>query len=107
MAELDKTIHQPVRLRIMAALTALAEGEELAFRQLTKTFQLTDGNLGAHIQTLEKAGYVSINKSFINRKPCTHISATHLGKARFESHVEALKQILGDMESSFKGNSSG
>jgi DNA-binding MarR family transcriptional regulator len=98
MTELDKTIHQPTRLRIMAALTALKDGEQIAFRQLAKTFELTDGNLGAHLQTLEAAGYISIEKSFVHRKPCTHIAATHMGKARFESHVKALKQILGDME---------
>jgi hypothetical protein len=65
MAELDDIIHQPLRLRIMAALNALPTGEGLEFSRLKKMTGATDGNLGAHIETLAKAGYVGIEKAFV------------------------------------------
>jgi len=95
MAELNATIHQPVRLRIMAALMALNGDAQMDFSSLGKLLKLTDGNLGAHLQTLEQAGYIKIEKMFVNRKPCTQISLTPKGRYEFEEHVAALKQILG------------
>jgi len=95
MEELDKIIHAPARLRIMAALAALGAAEQLDFRALSEMLGLTDGNLGAHLQTLEEAGYVKIEKSFVNRKPRPYARATARGRARFEEHVEALKRICG------------
>jgi len=93
--ELDKIIHAPARLRIMSALVALGSADQLDFRTLGEMLDLTDGNLGAHLQTLEEAGYVKIEKSFVNRKPRTYARATARGRARFEGHVEALKRICG------------
>ena len=95
MEELDKIIHAPARLRIMSALVALWPAAELDFRTLGEMLDLTDGNLGAHLQTLEEAGYVKIEKSFVNRKPRTYARATAHGRARFERHVAALRQICG------------
>jgi DNA-binding MarR family transcriptional regulator len=95
MDELDKIIHAPARLRIMSALVALRPAEQLDFRTLSEMLELTDGNLGAHLQTLEEARYVKIEKSFVNRKPRTYVRATAQGRARFEAHVEALKRICG------------
>jgi DNA-binding MarR family transcriptional regulator len=95
MPELDKIIHAPARLRIMSALMALGETEQLDFRTLGEMLELTDGNLGAHLQTLEEAGYVGIEKSFVNRKPRTYVRPTARGRARFEEHVEALRKICG------------
>src|ERR1700704_1302050 len=71
MAELDDIIHQPLRLRIMAALNALPSGMGLEFAKLKKLTGATDGNLGAHIETLSKAGYVAVEKAFVARKPQT------------------------------------
>jgi len=93
MSDIDRIIHAPARLRIMAALTALSPHEELDFPTLSKSLDLTDGNLGAHLQTLEEAGYVKIAKSFVNRKPRTDVSATAKGRGRFEEHVAALREI--------------
>src|SRR5580700_1055551 len=95
MPELDKIIHVPARLRIMSALMPLGPSEQLDFRTLREILQLTDGNLGAHLQTLEGAGYVKIEKCFVNRKPRTYLRATARGRGRFEEHVEALKRICG------------
>ena len=56
MAEIDDIVHQPLRLRIMAALNALPGSAGLEFARLKKLTGATDGNLGAHIETLAKAG---------------------------------------------------
>ncbi len=95
MAEIDRIIHAPARLRIMATLIALSPGTEIDFRTLGTALELTDGNLGAHLQTLEEAGYIKLAKSFVDRKPRTHLSATTKGRARFEEHVAALRAICG------------
>jgi len=94
MPEIDKVIHQPVRLRIMSALMALDPKEQLEFTYLRDFLRLTDGNLGAHLLKLEQAGYVRLDKTFVLRKPRTYITATRKGRRAFEDHVEALKQII-------------
>ncbi len=94
MAELNELIHQSVRLRIMAALTALPEGTEIEFSALRDLLDLTDGNLGAHLRKLEDAGYVTVNKTFVGRRPKTFLSASPAGKQAFEAHVAALKEII-------------
>ena len=94
MAELNETIHQPVRLRIMAALVTLGQDEEVEFTYLRDLLEVTDGNLGAHLRKLEEAGYVALNKIFIERKPRTFVSSTINGRKVFDDHVEALETIL-------------
>jgi DNA-binding MarR family transcriptional regulator len=94
MAELNETIHQPVRLRIMAALVTLEPTDEVDFTYLRDLLEVTDGNLGAHLRKLEEAGYISVNKVFVERKPHTYISATPEGRRVFQEHVRALESIL-------------
>ena len=94
MAELNETIHQPVRLRIMAALVALEEGNEVDFTYLRDLLEVTDGNLGAHLRKLEEAGYIAVNKTFVNRKPRTYVAVTAEGRQVFKEHVTALEAIL-------------
>jgi len=94
MAELNETIHQPVRLRIMAALVTLEAGSEVDFTYLRNLLEVTDGNLGAHLRKLEEAGYIAVNKTFIERKPRTFVSATAAGRKVFQEHVAALESIL-------------
>ncbi len=94
MAELNETIHQPVRLRIMAALVTLETGNEVDFTYLRDLLDVTDGNLGAHLRKLEEAGYIAVNKTFVERKPRTYVSATEEGRRIFREHVAALETIL-------------
>jgi DNA-binding MarR family transcriptional regulator len=94
MAELNETIHQPVRLRIMAALVTLEPNDEVDFTYLRDLLEVTDGNLGAHLRKLEEAGYITVNKVFVERKPHTYISATAQGRKVFKEHVAALESIL-------------
>ena len=94
MAVLNETIHQTVRLRIMAALVSLGPGDEVDFSYLRDLLQVTDGNLGAHLRKLEEAGYIAVNKLFVERKPHTYIAATLEGRQVFADHVAALQSIL-------------
>jgi len=94
MAELNEIIHQPVRLRIMATLVTLEQNDEVDFIYLRDLLDVTDGNLGAHLRKLEEAGYIMINKTFVERKPRTYVSATAEGRRVFQEHVAALESIL-------------
>ncbi|HEX2981066.1 MAG TPA: transcriptional regulator [Anaerolineaceae bacterium] len=94
MPELNEIIHQPVRLRIMATLVTLDAENEVDFSYLRDLLAVTDGNMGAHLRKLEDAGYITVNKTFIDRKPRTFISATAQGRKVFQEHVAALEAIL-------------
>ncbi|MBN2257023.1 MAG: transcriptional regulator [Anaerolineaceae bacterium] len=94
MSELNETIHQPIRLRIMAALVTLASDEEMDFTTLRKLLEVTDGNLGAHLRKLEEAGYIAVTKTFVERKPRTYVAVTPAGRQVFNQHVAALEKIL-------------
>jgi DNA-binding MarR family transcriptional regulator len=78
----------------MSSLVTLEPGEQIDFTYLRDLLKLTDGNLGAHLTKLENAGYVSIEKTFVARKPRTFISVTGKGRDAFADHVAALKQII-------------
>jgi DNA-binding MarR family transcriptional regulator len=94
MDQPDSIIHQPVRLKIMAALKALPNGEQLEFVRLKKIVDATEGNLGAHIQTLDEAGYVAVEKDFADNRPRTRIKLTRQGRLAFETYVAYLRGIL-------------
>ncbi len=91
---LNELIHQPVRLRIMAALVAMDSDAQVEFTYLRDLLDLTDGNLGAHLRRLEDAGYVKLIKTFVARKPRTYAIATSKGRKAFAEHVTALQEIV-------------
>jgi DNA-binding transcriptional ArsR family regulator len=90
----DEIIHQSVRLKIMAALHALEIGEQLEFTRLRAIVRSTDGNLGAHLATLENANYVTIVKDFVGKKPRTRVAMSRAGRKAFAEHVAYLREIL-------------
>lgn len=94
MAELNEIIHQPLRLKIMAALNALPPGQGLDFPRLKKMTGATDGNLGAHIETLARAGYVTVTKAFVGKRPQTTVTPTAAGLQAFAGYVAALRGII-------------
>lgn len=94
MAELNEIMHQPVRLRIMAALVTLEADSAVDFTYLRNLLEVTDGNLGAHLRKLEEAGYIAVNKTFVDRKPRSFVAATTEGRKVFQEHVAALEAIL-------------
>ena len=95
MSGADEIIHQAVRLRIMAALNALApQTASIEFTRLKALVGATDGNLSAHLETLEKAGYIMVEKRFENRKPQTRVRMSPAGRRAFGQHVAYLREIL-------------
>lgn len=94
MSGVNEVIHQSMRLRIMAALSVLSGEQQLEFTRLKNLVGATDGNLGAHLDTLEKAGYVGIEKLFVGKKPQTRVRATPAGRRAFAEHVAYLREIL-------------
>jgi len=94
MASLNEIIHQPLRLRIMAALVALDADAQASFTYLRDLLDLTDGNLSAHLRRLEEAGYITVQKTFVARKPQTFVAATPLGRHALAEHLAALEEIL-------------
>jgi len=90
----DEIIHQPLRLRIMAVLNSLPTHEPLDFTQLRASVRATDGNLGAHLARLERAGYVAIHKDFLGKRPRTRVSISPAGRVAFARHVAYLRGVI-------------
>lgn len=95
MAGLDEIIHQSTRLRIMAALHVMEKDEWIEFMHLKALVGASDGNLGAHLETLSKAGYIESSKQIVGKKPLTRIRPTPAGRAAYHGHVAALRTLLG------------
>jgi DNA-binding MarR family transcriptional regulator len=79
--QLDKAFENKIRLGTMSVLLV---NNEVSFNELKELLEVTDGNLSSHLKYLEKEGYISIKKSFINRKPNTVYTITESGKTAFE-----------------------
>jgi len=94
-AELDPVIHAPARLRLMATLSALAQGDRLSFTRVQKLLDMTGGNLSTHLRRLEDAGYVEVTKSHLGRTPATHVALTRAGRLAFENYTATLRALLG------------
>jgi DNA-binding PadR family transcriptional regulator len=92
LPELNPIIHGKLRL---ALLSLLATVEEAEFTWLRARTGSTDGNLGAQLMKLEEAGYVTVEKKFVLRKPQTLYRMTEQGRAALTEYVQALKQLLG------------
>jgi DNA-binding MarR family transcriptional regulator len=88
---LDRVIHERGRLAIMSMLAA---SPELSFTELRDSLEMTDGNLTTHVRTLQEAGYVSVAKSYRNRRPLTTVSLTAAGRRAFADYVALLEQIV-------------
>jgi DNA-binding HxlR family transcriptional regulator len=91
LKDLNKAFENKIRLGIMSALVV---NDHLDFNALKDLLDVTDGNLASHLKYLEKHGYVSIKKEFINRKPNTKYYATAEGREAFRKHIRAIEQLL-------------
>ena len=94
MTDGNALIHQATRLKIMASLSRLGPEATLAFTRLKAILETTDGNLGTHLDALEKAGYIAVEKLFEGRKPKTRVKATASGRRAFADHVAYLRSII-------------
>ena len=92
--ELDKVIHERMRLGLISALAA---NEKLSFTELKNLLATTDGNISVHARKLEEAGYVTCTKSFQGRMPLTEYAITKDGRkalTRYLDHMEALIKAM-------------
>jgi len=91
MSELDRLIHEPARLTIIALLSSVKEAD---FLDLLRATGLTKGNLSTHLVRLEEAGYVNIEKTFRGKIPLTLVRLNSVGRAAFQSYRKSMKEIL-------------
>jgi DNA-binding transcriptional ArsR family regulator len=94
MSELDRVIHEPVRLRIMAILSGVDRAD---FKFMLSTLGLSKGNLASHMDRLEQAGYVEIQKSFNGKMPHTEYRLTGTGRtalANYWTDLDAIRASL-------------
>ena len=94
LADIDRLIHEPARLMIMALLYVVESGD---FTFLMRQTGLTWGNLSSHMSKLEEAGYIEVEKEFVGRKPHTMLCLTDEGRAAFREYVQSMKQVLDDL----------
>ena len=92
--DLDPLIHVTARLRIVATLSALPDGDALSFTRLQDMLGLTPGNLVTHLRRLEDAGYVSIDKSGSGVASRTSVALTSHGRAALDAYTAALRDLL-------------
>lgn len=92
LPELNPVIHGKLRLALLSLLSGVESAEFTWLREKTGA---TDGNLGAQLMKLEEAGYVSVEKKFVMRKPQTMYRMTEAGRKAFAEYVAALRQLLG------------
>jgi DNA-binding HxlR family transcriptional regulator len=93
LPDLNPVIHGKLRLALLSLLTSVEEAEFTWLRARTGS---TDGNLGAQLARLEEAGYVAVEKKFVQRKPQTLYRMTEAGRKALTEYVLALKQLLGE-----------
>lgn len=87
----DKTLEHTTRLQIVSVLIA---NDSYDFTGLKELLQSTDGNLATHLKALEREKYISIVKSFIERKPNTRYKITERGRTAFKRHLEAMEAVV-------------
>ncbi len=92
--DLDRLLHEKARLGIMTSLLAHPEG--LAFTELKRLVDLTDGNLNRHLHSLVEAGLIEVSKGFEGRRPQTLCVLTAEGRSRFLDYLEELERVIRD-----------
>lgn len=94
LPDLDPVIHAAARLKVVATLAALPEGDRISFPRLQKLLGMTAGNLSVHLRKLTDAGYVGVTKTHEGRTPATYVSLTRVGRRALEDYTAALRQLL-------------
>lgn len=89
--QIDDVIHSRIRTSIMAVLISVKEAE---FNFIKEKINATDGNLSVHLKKLEQAGYISVNKLFVDRKPVSKYKITSKGFKAFEKYINNLENII-------------
>lgn len=89
--DLNEVVHQRTRLGLLAVLGEVRKAD---FRFLKQTLELSDGNLSRHLQVLEQAGLVKIDKVFEGKRPRTWVSITKQGRSAFDKEMASLRALL-------------
>lgn len=92
---LDSFVHQSTRLRIFAYLY---NSGAATFSEIGQELEMTDGNLSSHLQKMEDADAVEVEKEFVDRQPRTTYELTPEGREMFEEHVEELTQVINNLD---------
>ena len=94
LTDIDRVVHEPARLLILAYLYVV---ESADFLFLIRQTGLTKGNLSSHMSKLETAGYVEVVKEFVNKIPHTMLKLTVAGRRAFKEYRQSMKQVLDDL----------
>lgn len=94
LTEIDRLIHEPARLAVIALLTVI---ESADFTFLMNQTGLSWGNLSTHLSKLEEAGYVEVEKTFKGRRPNTNLRLTSAGRRAFQEYRRNMLQMLDDL----------
>lgn len=89
--ELDRVIHERVRLAIVSAL---AGARSLSFNELKELLDITDGNLSVHARRLEEAGFVACEKTFVDRMPRTEYRITPAGRKALDEYLDHMESLI-------------
>lgn len=89
--QIDEVVHGRLRLGIMASLRT---SDSIDFSTLKSGLRATDGNLSSHLRTLETAGYLTLKKQFVGRKPQTMVALTGAGRAAFRRYVQVMSSLV-------------
>ena len=93
--DFDKLVHQPTRLQIFAYLYRHGES---AFSGIVEDLEVTEGNLASHMNKLEEADCVAVEKQFVDRKPQTTYRLTDFGREKFEEHIGILEALIESLD---------
>jgi DNA-binding transcriptional ArsR family regulator len=99
---LDRVIHEKARLGVLTSLMSHPKG--LPFGHLKQLCGLTDGNLSRHLQVLQEAGLVEIDKRFVRNRPLTTCRITNAGRHRFLDYLAILEQVVRDASKAAKSD---
>jgi len=94
VVDIDRVIHEPARFLIMSYLYVVDSADFLFLMNQT---ELTRGNLSSHLSKLEEAGYVNVQKEFVNKMPRTILSLTAKGRVAFDDYRKQMKQVLDNL----------
>ena len=94
IAGLDRAVHSPARLMILAYLAAV---DSVDFIYLMNQTGLTRGNLSSHLSTLEEAGYITIKKEFVERIPRTLISLSEAGRQAIHTYRDQMRKVIDEL----------
>jgi DNA-binding MarR family transcriptional regulator len=100
LTEVDRLVHEPARLVVMASLYVVESGD---YTFLMRQAGLTWGNLSAHLSKLEEAGYIEIEKTYRGKRPYTLVRLSENGRTVFKNYVLQMKTVLDNLDNVSKG----